>query len=814
MEVNCSQNRENIKYLKNFSYFQKLFEGVDKQMQKEIRGLTSEQVAQRVAQGKVNVTSDIKTKSIKRIFYDNICTMFNLINVVLFVSLLLVGSYRNLLFIGVVVFNTVIGIIQEIRSKKSVDRLTILSESKVSVLRDGVLTQVSKEELVEDDVIVLSRGNQIPADCVVIDGLCKANESLLTGESDLIQKGEGDELLSGSFISAGTCYALVTRVGSESYAARINSEAKYIKKNNSQILSSFNFIIKVCTFTIFPIGVMMFISHYFIQSQNLQATVVATVAALVGMIPGGMILLTSTVLAVSVVRLSRKNVLINEMYCIESLARVDVLCLDKTGTLTADKMNVHKIINLNTNDDKIKTALSSIVAASDEINATLQAISDYIQGVEAIQCKHFVPFSSETKWSGGTFENGKTYIMGAAEFVFSDKEKYAEIYHYIQQIKETVRILVLGSSDQPFSESGLPDDLHPMALILIKDQLRDNVNETVDYFKEQGVTLKVISGDSVKTVKSIAKDTGIEGAENAVDMTTVTTDEELDEVAERCNVFGRVTPAQKKKLVLALKAHGHSVAMTGDGVNDVLALKEADCSVAMASGSEAARNVSQIVLVDNDFASMPHVVAEGRRTINNVERSSSLYLVKTIYSIVLAVFFICFSMTYPFKPIQLTLVSAFTVGIPSFVLALQPNKNIIKGNFTFNIIMRAFPAAICVILNIITIAVFMAKDVIPMSDAELSTISVYITALSGMLLIVRLSIPFNALRIVMMTVCTAGFCLGSALFGQFFVLAPLSLNALLMLLVFSVVTVIIFNVVYNLNERMINKYKNRAKLQK
>ncbi len=781
----------------------------------KLKGLTSEEVAQRVEQGKVNVTSNIKTKSIQRIFYDNIVTLFNIVNIILFVSLLLVGSYKNMLFIGVVLFNTVIGIIQEIRSKKSVDKLTILSESKISVMRDGVLTLVSKEALVEDDVIVLSRGNQIPADCIVLEGICKVNESLLTGESDLIQKEEGDELLSGSFISAGTCYALVNRVGSESYAAKINSEAKYLKKNNSQILASFNFIIKLCSIIIFPIGALLFVSQYIIQGQSLQNTVIATVAALVGMIPGGMILLTSTVLAVSVIRLSQKKVLINEMYCIESLARVDVLCLDKTGTLTADKMNVHKIINLNTNDDKIRTALSSIVAASDEINATLQAISDYTEGTAPVACKKFVAFSSETKWSGGTFENGKTYIMGAAEFVFSDKEKYEEIYNKIQQISETVRILVLASSDEEFrADSQLPEDLHPMALILIKDQLRDNVNDTVNYFKEQGVTLKVISGDSVKTVKSIAMDTGIEGAENAVDMTTITTDEELKEAAESCNVFGRVTPAQKKKLVLALKEHGHSVAMTGDGVNDVLALKEADCSVAMASGSEAARNVSQIVLVDNDFAAMPHVVAEGRRTINNVERSSALYLVKTIYSIILAIFFICFSMAYPFEPIQLTLVSSFTVGIPSFVLALQPNKNIIKGNFTFNIIMRAVPAAICVIINIIATAIIGATDIIPISDAELSTISVYITALAGMLLIIRLSIPFNALRIAMIVFCTTGFIIGSTFFGGLFGLTPLSFKALILLIIFSAATVVIFNVIYSVNENLISKFKHKAKIAK
>ena len=773
----------------------------------QLRGLTADEVQMRIDAGKLNVASGVKTKSVSRIFYDNICTLFNFINVILFVALLLVGSYKNLLFIGVVLFNTVIGIVQEIRSKKSVDTLTILTESKLDVLRDGKTIQLSKDELVLDDIIVLSRGNQVPADCIVVQGSCKANESLLTGESDLIEKNEGDELLSGSFVSAGSCYCRVHRVGADSYAAKINNEAKYIKKNNSQILKSFKFIINLCTAVIFPLGILLFVSKFFIHHQAFQDTVVSTVGALVGMIPGGMILLTSTVLAVSVIRLAKKKVLVNEMYCIETLARVDVICLDKTGTLTAEKMNVEKIINLNTNDDKIRRALASIVAASDEINATLQAISDYTDGAEPVACKSFIPFASETKWSGGMFENGKTYIMGAAEFVFSDKEKYAEIYDHILQIEETVRILVLGSSDLPVDGTVLPDDLHPMALILIKDQLRDNVCETVNYFKEQGVTLKVISGDSVKTVQSIALDTGIAGAENAVDMTTITTDEQLAVAAERCNVFGRVTPAQKKKLVLALKAKGHSVAMTGDGVNDVLALKEADCSVAMAAGSEAARNVSQLVLVNNDFAAMPHVVAEGRRSINNIERSSSLYLVKTIYSILLAVFFMFSHLTYPFQPIQLSLIGALTIGFPSFVLALQPNKNIVRGNFTFNIISRALPAAICVVLNIILTASL--SQLFGISQAELSTIAVYITSLICLLLIVRLSIPFNALRGAMLALSVIGLLIAFIFFHWFFMLVPLCFNATVMLIIFAAATVILFNVLYQIADHYIEKFKRK-----
>ena len=779
---------------------------------KAIRGLDADEVRERVESGKVNAVSTVKTKSIKRIFFDNICTLFNLINVLLFVALILVGSYKNLLFIGVVLTNTIIGIVQEIRSKKSVDALTILTESKVETMRGGEAVQLSKEELVLDDIIVLSRGAQVPADCIVVDGGCKANESLLTGESDLIEKNVADELLSGSFISAGRCLCRINRVGAESYAARINNEAKYIKKNDSQILRTFKLIINICTVVIFPLGAVLFSSKFFFGGADIKTAVESTVGALVGMIPGGMILLTSTVLAVSVIRLARKKVLVNEMHCIEALARVDVICLDKTGTLTAEKMNVHDVISLGADTDEIDTALSSLVAASDEINATFKAIQEYVGEAKPVGCKRFIPFSSETKRSGGCFENGKTYIIGAAEFVFSDKEKYDEVFDRIGEIKETVRILALGCSDKSLEGSELPDDLRPMALILIKDQLRDNVRETVNYFKEQGVTLKVISGDSVDTVRNIAVDCGIAGAENSVDMTTVKTDDEIERVAQSCNVFGRVTPAQKKKLILALKAHGHKVAMTGDGVNDVLALKEADCSVAMASGSEAARNVAQMVLVNNDFACMPHVVAEGRRTINNIERSSSLYLVKTIYSILLAVFFVFSSLTYPFQPIQLTLIGGLTIGFPSFVLALQPNKNIIRGNFTFNIISRAMPAAICVVLNIILSAALSVA--FGLSQTEVTTIAVYITALVCLMLILRLSLPLNTLRTAMLILSAAGLAIAFIFFGKFFMLAELSFNAVTMLLIFAAATTIVFNILYTVADRLIERNKSKSSVSK
>lgn len=770
-----------------------------------LKGLTSQEVSKRVSEGKVNITTNLRTKSIGRIFRDNICTLFNAINLVLLAALLFVGSYKNMLFIGIMIANTVIGIVQEIRSKKSVDKLTILSEKKVTVIRDGRECEISKDEIVQDDLIMLSRGSQIPADCIVCEGECKVNESLLTGESNLIEKKIGDKLLSGSFISLGKCYATAEKVGPECYAAKINNEAKYIKKVNSEILRSFNFIIKVCTFILFPIGIAFFIRQFNIQGGDLQDTVVGTVAALLGMIPKGMILLTSSVLAVSTIRLTKNKVLVQEMYCIETLARVDVLCLDKTGTLTTDDMDVADIIRLK-DSKEIETALSSIAHFSEDKNATMLAVEKFVKDYKYVGCKKFYPFSSETKWSGGDFENGRSYVIGAAEFLFKDRQKYKNVFDAIEKTSDTVRIVALASSQKSL-KNGLPDDLEPLALLLIKDKLRENVTDTINYFKEQGVALKVISGDSVKTVQNIAKDTGISGAENAVDMSTVKTQEELEKVAENCSVFGRVTPQQKKQLVLALKKSGHSVAMTGDGVNDVLALKEADCSIAMAAGSDAARNVSQLVLVNNDFASMPGVVAEGRRTINNLERSSALYLVKTIYTICLSIFFVFFNMSYPFEPIHLSLIGALTVGFPSFVLALQPNKSRVKGNFTYNIIARAIPAAFCTVINIITMAIIAIYSPIP--EAEYSTVCVYMTALCAYLLLLRLSYPFNALRIAMLIISAGGIVAGSLIFSGFFSLVWLSPYGLLIFALLSVVTALVFNLLYNYAEKLIEKNKNK-----
>ncbi len=763
-------------------------------------GLTYEQVRQRIENGQVNIDSTVPTKSIKRILYENIFTLFNIINIILFLLLIIVGSYKNMLFMGVVACNTVIGIVQEIRSKRSVDRLSILVSSKVKAVRNGEETYIEPEDIVLDDVIFLNRGCQVPSDCVVIYGGCEANESLLTGESDLIRKSAGDSLYSGSFISSGECYARVEKVGNDNFASKINSEAKYIKKVNSEIMTTLKRIIKFCSITIFPVGILLFCAKFFIFSNGIQSSVVSTVGALIGMIPEGLVLLTSSVLAVSVIRLSKSRVLVQELYCIETLARVDVLCLDKTGTITCDEMEVCDIIPFIKDKEEINLALSTISKYSSDGNSTINSVKAYTDGFKSEKPEYSVPFSSETKWSGAVLESGVSYIIGAAEFIFKDRDKYSEVFAAIEEITEPVRILALAKVHSKLAEGKeLPSDIVPLAIVLIRDKIRSNAKKTIGYFTDQGVNLKVISGDGVNTVSNIARAAGIPGAELAVDATALKTEQSVKDACERYNVFARVTPKQKKQLICALKEKGHTVAMTGDGVNDVLALKEADCSVAMAAGSEAARNVSQLVLTNNDFSSMPKVVAEGRRTINNIQRSASLFLGKTMYSMALAVIYIFISLDYPFQPIQLSFLGALTIGLPSFVLALQPNRDRIKGNFFFNVISRSVPGAICTIGSVVAVTV--TGLVFNMGDDVVSTMAVYLTALVGVLLVIRLSIPFNGIRTALLCVIIVGILLGALLLGNLLSLVSLSLFEWSILFVMAAVDIVLFNILYTIMEK-------------
>ncbi len=757
------------------------------------QSLSQSDVEERIRKGLVNKDAGSKSKSIKRIVFENTVTLFNFLNLFLMLLLLLVGSNKNMIFMGVVVCNTIIGIVQEIRSKRAVDRLSIVVSSNIDVVRNGKIENINVNKIVLDDIIILKSGMQIPCDCKIIDGFCYANESLLTGESDRIEKKEGEKLLSGSFISSGIVFAKVEKVGAENYASKIQHEATYHKKINSEIMITLNKIIKFCSIAIFPMGIALFINQFYFNHESFKDTIVSTVAALIGMIPEGLILLTSTVLAVSVVRLSAKKVLVQQLFCIETLARIDVLCLDKTGTITTGELEVVDIDYLGNDKKDVDTDLKSIAKSSIDKNSTIDAIDNYLN-CDTIEAEKCIPFSSEKKWSAAELCDGKSYVLGAAECIFNNSD--LEIFNKISEIDDTLRVVTLAVSSDKFADNEiLPKKLEPLALIKIKDKVRDNADETIKFFNEQGVRLKVISGDNRKTVERIAQSVGIPEAEKSIDASTLVTDKEISDAVENYTVFGRVTPQQKKKFVEALKSNGHTVAMTGDGVNDVLALKESDCSVAIASGSDAAKNISQLVLTDDDFASMPKVVAEGRRAINNIQRSASLFIVKTLYSLVLAFAFIFVNINYPFQPLQLSLISAFTIGIPSFVLALQPNHSRIKGRFIKNVIMRSWPAALMVVLNILTL-VFFTREY---SYEEFSTMAVILTALVGTMMVIRLSIPINLLRGALIAIVFGGLTLGISVFGFFFNIVPLNPFALTLVVVLSVISIILYNILYNVS---------------
>lgn len=659
---------------------------IDKNKKIDI-GLTKEEVEERIKENKVNYDTSLPTKSIKTIVRENIFTLFNLINILLGVAVFCVGSYKNLLFLIVIFCNTAISIIQEINSKKAVDKLSILAQAKVNCIRDGEKQEIGINSIVLDDLLMLETGNQIVADSIILEGEVEVNESFITGESDVIYKRKGDTLLSGSFVVSGKCKAEVIHIGDENYTSKISSGAKYVKKVNSEIMKSLNGIIKIVSIAIVPIGILLFFNQLGLTENSFKNAVVNTVAAIIGMIPEGLVLLTSTVLAVSVIRLSKRKVLVQELYCIETLARVDTLCLDKTGTITEGTMEVNDIIEITKSKEELEEILSEISSASDDNNSTIEAIRAKYKNKQKWKVINKVPFSSQKKWSGVCFKDKGSYIIGAPEFVL--REKYDEYKERIEKYSNDYRVIIVANSEGDFIEKELPDKLEVLGFVLISDVIRKEASKTLKYFKEQGVNIKIISGDNPITVSKIAKRAGVENSEKYINMQEIKTKEQLEKAAKEYTIFGRVTPVQKKELVQALKKEGHTVAMTGDGVNDVLALKEADCSIAMASGSDATRNVAELVLLDSNFASMPEIVLEGRRTINNIERSATLFLVKTIYASILAIIFLFVNMPYPFMPIQLTLISTVTIGIPSFVLALEPNKERIKGKFLRNVISRA-----------------------------------------------------------------------------------------------------------------------------
>ena len=762
----------------------------------KVKGLSEEKVLELKEKGYVNYNTDVKTKSVGQIIMMNFFTLFNFLNFGLALAIFLVGSYKNLLFLGVVFCNTLISTIQEIRSKKVIDKLSLLNESKATVIRDGVEKQIGIHEIVLGDVIKLRAGNQIVTDSKILDGEILVNESLITGESESITKNNGMEILSGSFVVSGSCLAEVIHVGSDNYTAQISAEAKYIKKVNSEIMNFINKIIKYISIAIIPIGVLLFLGQ--MDSGTFGDTIIHVVAALIGMIPEGLVLLTSTVLAISVIRLSKYNVLVQELYCIETLARVDTICLDKTGTITKGEMEVSKLVPLNgTSMNEIIDALSMMSYHMDSDNQTMEAISKKYARKNDHKVLEIVPFSSQAKWSGISFED-ESYILGAPEIVLKDTSKIDKELNLYTSSNRTV---LLGKVKYKLNKT-LPLDVEPMALVIISDKIRLEAKATLEYFKEQGVDIKLISGDNPKTVAGVAEKVGLTNIKY-IDMSNC--DIPIIDIVDDYNVFGRVKPKQKKEIVVALKAHGHTVAMTGDGVNDVLALKEADCSVAMNSGSDAARNVSQLVLLDSNFSSMPKVVAEGRRSINNIQRSSSLFLCKTTYATLLAILFVFLPLSYPFEPIQLTLTSVVTIGIPSFVLALEPNNERINGKIILNVLKRSVPTALTIVANILII--MFLPYIIRLTEDEVSTLCVLLTGLTGFMLLYRISVPLNAIRRCLFIFLITLFSIGIIFFRELFSLTLLSPKLLILTLALFMIAITLFNIFTDLFYKISKKVK-------
>lgn len=719
-------------------------------------GLTSAEVEERVKEGKVNGEQTVRTKSVAQILRSNIVTFFNFVFIVL--AVLLAGfvpsgmdGIGNFGFLILIVFNTLVGIIQELRAKRTIDKLALLSAPKAVVVRDGETKEIAIEQIVLDDITELSAGRQVCADGIIVDGSCEVNESLVTGEPDAIVKNVGDRVISGSFVVSGKAKCRVEHIGADNFVMKISSGAKYFKKPTSEIWRSLMLIVKIMSIVIVPIGVALFCSKYFRNPADLNDTVVTTIGSVIGMIPSGLVALASTVFCVSVIRLSRHKTVAQNLYCVETLARVDVLCLDKTGTITEGSMEVNGIMPRDgLGEEDFKSVLKDAVTAIGDENATALALKNYLSDVPVTrEAESTVPFSSARKWSGARID-GTSYALGAVEFTLGHGED--EVHRIAaERAEEGYRVLALVSSDEDFIESKLPDKVRFEGFVFITDKIRDEAPDTLRFFREQGVDVKVISGDNPATVRAVAKRAGLEKCDEMIDMSTLSTEEEVYDAATKYTVFGRVLPDQKLMLVKALKAAGHTVAMTGDGVNDVLALKEADCSVAMASGSDAAKNVSSLVLMDSNFASMPRVVAEGRRSINNLERSAALYIMKTVYNVLLALLFMIVDQPLPFEPRNLTLIGGVTIGMPSIVLALEPNNELVRGRFLTKVLCYAVPGGIIVLLGAAAVMIA-GRCFIDVSPDQIRTMYCIVTTFVGLVYLFRVSLPPTVIHIVLCAV--------------------------------------------------------------
>lgn len=788
-----------------------------------ITGLTDEEVRQRVEEGLTN-RADISTdKTTKEIVISNVFTYFNLIFLVITILLIMVGSFRNLTFLPIIIGNTVIGIVQEIRAKKTLEKMSLLNAPHADVIRNGSVKQISTEELVKDDVILLTAGKQICADAVVISGNIQVNESLLTGEADEVEKTEGSTLMSGSFVVSGECYARLEKVGNESYISRLSLEAKSMGgKEQSEMIRSINLIVKWVGIVIIPIGLILFWQSHFVNGESITKSVTSTVAAIIGMIPEGLYLLTTVALALSTMKLARKKVLLHDMKSIETLARVDVLCVDKTGTITEPDMKLKEIFLCKNSGadgtqtaltlDELKSLILDYANASVDNNATMLALKAY--AVEALtnntSALHRTAvsqqaFSSSLKYGSVTFSDG-TYLLGAPEFIMH--EDFARIEEeIIPYADKGDRVLLFARYNGENVENGINGSVTPLGFVALANPIRANAVKTFEYFKSQGVAIKVISGDNPRTVSRIAIQAGIESAESFVDAATLDTEDKIADAVNKYTVFGRVTPKQKKQLVKALQAKGHTVAMTGDGVNDILAMKDADCSVAMASGSEATAQAAQVVLLDSDFAHMPDVVYEGRRVVNNIQRSASLFLVKNIFSLLLSLFSVILMVTYPLEPAQVSLISMFTIGVPGFLLALEQNKDRIKGHFITNVMLKALPGGLTDVIAVGALVV--CGEVFCISDASIGTIATLVLSVVGFMILFKISEPLNGMKYAVIIGNIAGLVFSGFFLKKLFALTDLSNICILLMIVFGFAAESLFRNLTLLVEKLRGSYEKK-----
>lgn len=753
-------------------------------------GLTSKQVQEHTLHGWVNLPVDPPSKTVEEIIRSNVFTYFNLIFLVLAILLIVVGSFRNLTFLPVIIANTLVGIIQEIRSKRVLDKLSVLNEPKATVIRDGKEEIVSADSLVIEDIVRFSAENQICADATVMLGEVQVNEALITGESDEITKRPGDTLLSGSFIVSGECRARLDKVGEDSYISKLTVEAKAAKEGEqSEMIRSLNKLVKVVGILIIPIGILLFSQQFFIEKIGFQTSVTSMVAAVIGMIPEGLYLLATVALVVSVMRLAKQKVLAHDMKCIETLARVNVLCVDKTGTITENTMQVDRVVEAAPYlemEEKLplETLIGDFSSSMSRDNITMAALQDYFQQNSTRKPRSITSFSSAYKYSSATFDDG-AYILGAPEFVLRDD--YAEYQDEIEGYGEQgYRVLVFGTYAGEVTGKALTEKVTPLGYILLSNPIRKEAKETFTYFAQQGVEIKVISGDNPVTVSRVADEAGIRNAHLYVDASTLNSMEEIEAAVLKYTVFGRVTPAQKRQFVQALKKHGKTVAMTGDGVNDILALKDADCSIAMASGSDAAAQAAQLVLLDSNFACMPSVVMEGRRVVNNIQRSASLFLVKNIFSFLMSIFSVVFMITYPLEPSQISLISMFTIGIPAFLLALEPNKNIIEGHFLTNVLLKALPAGLTDFFVVGALVVF--AEVFEVNSTDISTAATMLLAIVGFMILFRISRPMDKIRWGIFIFSIVGLIFSSTALRELFAITGMSMKCIMLFGVFTIVT--------------------------